>query len=246
MKDTPKESENTLALEMKHLAERYQLENELLDHIAAGDKDAAMQSFYRFRELMVSPSQKMPNRTTDPVRNLKNSLLTSNTLYRKAVEQNHVPPYYIDIYSSQFATQIEACTTLDELGQIYPAMIHKYCHLAKYYSLASYSATVRNAIMDIHIHLYAPLSLKQIAGRLSVSPSYLSNQFRTEVGMTVTAYIRERRMEQALKLLHTTDHSVEEIAFLLGIEDPSYFSKQFKAYTGTSPQQYQKKMRSAP
>ena len=238
-----KETRNTLAEDMKNLAARYQLENELLDNIASGNKEAAMQSFHKFRTLMLSPSQSLPNRTSDPVRNLKNSMLSANTLYRKAVERNHVPPYYIDIYSAQFATQIEACTSTEELGRLYPEMIHKYCHLARNYSLANYSATVRNAIMDIHVHLYAPLSLKQIAERLSVSSSYLSAQFKTEVGMTVTEYIRTKRMEEALKLLHTTDESIEEISFLVGIEDPSYFSKQFKQHTGMSPQQYQKMVR---
>ena len=239
-----KDAQNTLAKDMENLAIRYALENELLDNIAAGDKNAAMKSFFKFRTLMLSPTQTLPNRTADPVRNLKNSMLSSNTLYRKAIESNHVPPYYIDIHSAQFAIKIEECTTIEELGKLYPEMIRKYCHLAKNYSLAGYSSIVRNAIMDIHIHLYAPLSLKQIAERLSVSSSYLSSQFKAEVKMTVTEYIRTRRMEEALKLLHTTDESVEEIAFLLGIEDPSYFSKQFKQYTGMSPQQYQKMIHS--
>lgn len=236
------ENKRTLSEEMQHLDERYKLENELLQKIAYGDKDGAMLSFQKFRSLMLSPFQSLPIRSSDPIRNRKNSLLSANTLYRKTVEQNHVPPYYIDAYSSQFAIRIEAAETMEELGLLFPEMIRKYCFLAKNYSLANYSLLIRNAIMDIHVHLYAPLTLKQIAERLSVSSPYLSSQFKCEVGITVTQYIRTKRMEQALKLLHTTDESIEEIAFQIGIKDPTYFSKQFKQHTGLSPQQYQKQI----
>lgn len=237
------ETKRTLLEEMQNLDERYKLENELLQKIADGDREGAMLSFQRFRDLMLSPSQSLPVRSSDPIRNLKNSMLSANTLYRKTVENSYVPPYYIDVYSAQFAQQIEASETLETLGLLFPEMIRKYCFLVKNYSLSRYSLIVRNSIMDIHIHLYGPLTLKQIAERLSVSSPYLSSQFKREVGMTVTEYIRTKRMEQALKLLHSTDESIEEIAFQIGIRDSSYFSKQFKQHTGLSPQQYQQQIR---
>ena len=47
----------------------------------------------------------------------------------------------------------------------------------------------------------------------------------------------------AIKLLNTTDLSIQEIASRVGIEDASYFSKQFKKQIGMSPAKYQKLVR---
>lgn len=229
--------------EMHLIDERYQAENTLLSAISIGNFDAAAEALYAYGELMQSPSQKYYPTSDNNIRDFKNSVHTMNTLFRKAIEQNQVHPIYINDYSVRFANQIECAETFEVLITIIAEMLKKYCYLAKNYSLAVYSGTIKNAILYIQMNLCAPISTKEIAKNLNVSPNYLSNQFKAEVGTTITDYIRTGRIEMSLKLLNTTELSIQDISFQIGIDDASYFSKQFKRQVGMSPLQYQKMVR---
>jgi AraC-like DNA-binding protein len=229
--------------EMHLIDQRYQAENALLSAISIGNLDAVANALYAYNALMQSPLQKSFPTSTDSNRDFKNSVHTMNTLFRKAIENNQVHPIYIHEYSSRFGYQIEKAETVDELVTLISEMVKKYCYLAKNYSLAMYSVTVKNAILYLNINLCAPLSTKDIAAHLNISPNYLSTQFKTETGLTITDYIRTRRIEMAVKLLNTTELSVQDIASQVGIDDASYFSKQFKQQIGMSPLEYQKMLR---
>lgn len=229
--------------EMLLIDQRYQAENALLSAIAKGSHQEAINALVDYGHLMQSPSQKAFPTSIDPLRDFKNSIHTMNTLFRKTIEDNMVHPIYINEYSTRFSAKIELADNNSDLVAIITEMIKKYCFLVKNYSLATYSKTVRDAILYIHLHLCAPLFTKDIAKALNLSPNYLSNQFKAEVGLTITDYIQKRRIEMALKYLNTTELPIAEIAFRIGIEDASYFSKQFKKQIGMSPLQYQKMVR---
>lgn len=228
--------------EMLLIDQRYQAEKALLKAIEKGDQKEAANALISYAHLMQSPSQKAFPTSTDSLRDFKNSILTMNTLFRKAVENSMVHPIYINEYSTRFSVKIELATNTPDLTAIIIEMIKKYCSLVRNYSLATYSKTVRDAILYIHLHLCAPLSTRDISKAQNLSPNYLSNQFKTEVGSTITSYIQKNRIEMALKYLNTTEFSIAEIAFRIGIADVSYFSKQFKKQIGMSPLQYQKMM----
>ena len=83
-------------------------------------------------------------------------------------------------------------------------------------------------------------TLIDIAKALNITPNYLSNQFRKETGSTISDYIRRHRIDAALRLLNTTDLSIQEIGERIGIGDSSYFSHQFKSIVGMSPMEYRK------
>lgn len=87
------------------------------------------------------------------------------------------------------------------------------------------------------------LGLNSIASALLISPSYLSRSFKRQVGKNITQYIAETRIDQAKKLLCTTDKRVGEIASEVGYNDAYYFSKQFKKITRCSPSEFRGKAR---
>ena len=163
-----------------------------------------------------------------------------NTLFRKAIEGNYVHPIYIHIASSRLGTKIEQAQTELELNTLVGEMVKTYCGLVKGYSLASYSAPVRKAILYIDLNLCANISTKDVAQDQFISPNYLSTRFKQEVGDSISDYILKRRISMARSLLESTTLSIQEVAFKVGIPDASYFSKQFKKVTGVAPLRYQK------
>ncbi len=59
--------------------------------------------------------------------------------------------------------------------------------------------------------------------------------------MTVFEYAQNIRIEEACKLLKTTDKKVIEIAMSVGYKDLKFFNKVFKRYTDTTPREYRKR-----
>lgn len=86
------------------------------------------------------------------------------------------------------------------------------------------------------------LGLQSLSEWVGLSPSYLSQLFKTETGLGVSSYITKQRIEYAKELLQTTQLKVEEIAFQLGYTRSNYFGMVFKKETGMTPGSYRRMM----
>lgn len=80
-----------------------------------------------------------------------------------------------------------------------------------------------------------PLSLRDVADSVGVTPVYLTTLVRRRTGRTVVDWITERRMVHARHLLAETDLPVGEIARRVGIPDPGYFTRVFRHGNGLAP-----------
>lgn len=67
---------------------------------------------------------------------------------------------------------------------------------------------------------------------------YLNRVFHKAVGHSIISYLNRVRINRAKELIETTPIKFSEIGYLVGIEDPYYFSKLFKKYTGFTTSQY--------
>jgi AraC-like DNA-binding protein len=81
-------------------------------------------------------------------------------------------------------------------------------------------------------------SVKDLAGKVNLSPSYLSDLLKRETGLNAQDHIHYFVIEQAKSFLLQTNQSVSEIAYSLGFEYPQYFSRLFKQKTGKTPLEY--------
>ncbi len=226
------ESAEALVLRMKMMEERYAYENELVELVSQG-------LHHRAEAMLRSVSSvALEQRTADPVRNLRNYCIISNTLMRKAAEKGGVHPMYLDSTSSHFARRIETVTGLETGQALMMDMARTYCRLVRKHSASHYSPPVQRTAAYIEADLAGDLSLHTLAGLQNVSTSYLSTLFHKETGKTLTEYVNEKRMEAAARLLRTTQLQVQTIAQRCGMSDVNYFSKLFKKYSGMTPKQF--------
>lgn len=87
---------------------------------------------------------------------------------------------------------------------------------------------------------FEKISLKEIAERTFYNPSYLSRMFRMHCGVSLSEYIKEKRMAEAGRLLKDTDLSNEEIMNRIGYTDKKQFYSNFKEVYGQTPSSYRK------
>ncbi|MEL0028981.1 MAG: helix-turn-helix transcriptional regulator, partial [Perlucidibaca sp.] len=79
--------------------------------------------------------------------------------------------------------------------------------------------------------------LEQVADRLLVSQRSLQRHLEAQ-GISFRDLLDGIRQQSAINQLLRTDHSLKEIAFLLGFSNQSNFSNAFKRWTGASPGEY--------
>ena len=232
-----RETSFTEQLPAELIAERYAAENKMLEAVAKGDVQAALAAYETFHQFQLAP------RLRSPLREFKNYTIILNSLFRKAIEQASVHPYYLDHISARFALELETLGSVEEGRRLRVRMVKEYCRYVQQYSLRQYSPLIQKVINEINLHLDAPLSLKTLAAQCYISPSYLSNVFKQETGQTLTDYISRRRMERAARLLLTTNARVAVVAEEVGILDVNYFTKMFKNATGQTPTAYRRDKR---
>jgi len=83
-------------------------------------------------------------------------------------------------------------------------------------------------------------SVSEMAQRLGLNRSYLSQLVRSETGKTPQELIYTFRMYRAREYLSTTGVSIAEVAALVGYADQLTFSKAFHRWAGVSPREYRK------
>lgn len=83
-------------------------------------------------------------------------------------------------------------------------------------------------------------NVKYLADQIGYSPSYLSDLLKKETGKTAQEHIQLYLTEKAKQFLKGTDDPIYQIAYQLGFEHATHFSKFFKSQTGQSPSSFRK------
>lgn len=89
-------------------------------------------------------------------------------------------------------------------------------------------------------HLAEEISLSVLAEKFHLSGQYISQLFKSEIGVNFLAYLTNIRIEMAKKLLLSTGLSISEVSEQSGYGDYRVFTKVFKKKEGITPSQYRR------
>lgn len=106
----------------------------------------------------------------------------------------------------------------------------------------SYSPIIQKTIEYIETNLHEELSLENIAQFAGFSKYHFHRIFQKEVGVTVSEYVRYRRIANSANMLLYTDKKIIDIAFYYRFETQESFTRSFKKYYQLPPGQYRKTM----
>jgi AraC-like DNA-binding protein len=82
------------------------------------------------------------------------------------------------------------------------------------------------------------LGVDDLAGAAGLSRAHFSREFRRAFGESPHAYLLTRRLERAAALLRTTDRSVADICFSVGLQSVGSFTTSFTSTFGVAPMAY--------
>jgi AraC-like DNA-binding protein/ligand-binding sensor protein len=97
---------------------------------------------------------------------------------------------------------------------------------------------VRETLRYITAHLDEPFIVKDLAAHLNCHPDFLSRKFKQHVGVDLSLYVQEARIERAKLLLENPKLSIEDVAEASGFSDRIHFSKVFRRLAGMPPGEF--------
>ena len=101
----------------------------------------------------------------------------------------------------------------------------------------------REAILYIQEHFMEPLTLDNIADSILVSKSECCRCFKRATGLSPFEYLMKYRIiESTLRMKHSTNESISEIAGAVGFNSTSYYNKVFKKFMGCTPSEYRQSL----
>lgn len=101
---------------------------------------------------------------------------------------------------------------------------------------------IRNALIYIAEN-FETATVKDVSAFCGLSYNHFSASFKKIVGRSFSDYINLMRINEAEKLLISTDKSITDIAFSCGFSSTSHFISRFRSQKGITPGQLRKKMR---
>ncbi|RZT02769.1 response regulator transcription factor [Cuneatibacter caecimuris] len=139
------------------------------------------------------------------------------------------PRGYQVLYTYHSRTEISAY--LSKISQLVRGVMQKQLNDPKY-------KITMDAKAYIQEHIYNKLSLSEVASAIGISQNYLSSLFKLYNDLGFSDYVASLKIKMAQKLLATEHLKIYQVSEKLGFDNPQYFSKVYKKYTGYSPSEF--------
>jgi len=147
---------------------------------------------------------------------------------------------YIDFITDEFSRESNASSMFIE-GYVYCILGILYRnYVNNKYIYTSVSEKIKDVIDYIQENFDKPLSTASLADMFSYEESYFCRKFKSEIGISPVEYIRILRIQQAKKLLKTSNENISEIATACGYESSSYFIRCFRKQYDVSPTKFRR------
>ncbi|MEG0713002.1 MAG: PocR ligand-binding domain-containing protein [Niameybacter sp.] len=211
----------------------YSMEKEKL--LIASIKDCDME---KARELLNSILGDLFVITGSDLEMIRTRVLELMVLLSRGAVEGGVSTSEIFGLNGQYIREILEMNTVDELYFRLNQMLIRFVESVFIFRGMKHRQSIHEAVTYINKNYMNKITLEEVASFIYVSPTYFSKIFKEEIGVNFAIYLNGKRIEVAKKLLKDKEITLIDIAYLVGFEDQSYFSRVFKKYAGVSPKRY--------
>ncbi|CAM4032662.1 helix-turn-helix domain-containing protein [Paenibacillus alkaliterrae] len=134
-----------------------------------------------------------------------------------------------------------AFNSLDELERSFLNLASRICTQVERDTKKEEHSLMDQVVAYIDSHFMDhTLSLETISFEFAISPSHISRSFKEKMGQNFIPYIWQKRLEEVMHQLKTTNDPLKDIIIRVGYLDTPNFIRKFKKETGFTPGQYRK------
>lgn len=175
----------------------------------------------------------------DPVTNLKYHFVVTTAFVTRLCIESGMETEQAFRLSDFYILKLDNLHTCEAVIDLHDHMVLDYTGKMRILSRSpGMSKPVTICIDYIYAHIKERIMIEDLAKYTQLSASYLSRLFKKETGVSVSDYVREKKIEKAQHLLKFCDYSLIEIATYLSFSSQSHFIQLFKDFTGITPKKY--------
>lgn len=146
--------------------------------------------------------------------------------------------------SDFYIQQLDVCESAEEIDALHDAAALDYASRMRTLRAKKIgSAPVSKCVDFIHENVHSRITMESLAERAGLAGAYLSRLFKKETGMTISAYIRARKVDAAKNLLARPEFSLADVAYILAFASQSHFTDVFRKATGLTPKKFRERLR---
>ena len=179
------------------------------------------------------------------IKDRKNHHIAFISLCIRAAIEGGLTPDTAFTVGDHYIKSLETCRLITEFNAISISMYEDFIwRVYKYRTNTNLSTSIQSCCDYINMHIEEELSIEHLAVHVGYAKYYLTQKFKSEIGVSLPQYIKQAKIERAKQLLTTSDMSIEDIYHLLKFSSRSFFSDSFQKTTGISPAKYRAENRS--
>lgn len=221
------------------IRQRYSWEGMIFSYIENGRTE-------KLREIFTAPPKVYAgNNVYDGLRQMKNRGISMTACASQAAIRGGMDLQQSFLMDELYTQRIELAQELSSLENLIQEMIFDFAEQVEklHYPVGNKDSFGKMCIQYISRNVFSHIQIENMAKELGYSRPYLCSRFKQEMGITLTQYIQQVKVEEAKRMLQFSDYNLSEIAGLLSFSSQSHFQTVFKKISGLTPLAYQKQVR---
>ncbi len=213
----------------------YEIERELFGYIETGNiKKLDMffiNSTYRNYDIGATAENYLQDK--------KNICITGISLITRAAIKGGLTPHIAYKLSNIYFRQVDHLTEINAIDSLLVQAAYDYTYrTAKSKIPPEADKTLYTIVEYINENIYKNITVAEIAEYMHFNRSYLSRKFKNQIGIELSKYIQQCKLEESKNLLRYSDKSISEISNLLCFSSQSHFQNAFKKQFKITPQTF--------
>lgn len=216
----------------------YDVELEFYQLVSSGDVDALRKTLGEPDEAALAARGSLSG---DDIRNRRyHEIVMVAMISRFCIEEgmDEMESYNL---SDFYIRRLDEAQTRTQIAGLHDRIVMDYAgRMRRIKKKSSLSPHCIKAMDYVYDHLHEKIQTNAMASFIGTSRSHLSRSFHNEVGMTISEYIIQKKLQAAGNMLLYSEFTCAEISEYLAFASNSYFSKCFRERYGMSPSEYRR------
>ena len=156
------------------------------------------------------------------LQNIKYHFVVTTAMITRYCIDGGLEPEQAYRLSDFYILKMDSCSTVRQVADLHHEM----------------AKPVTQCVDYIYSHIKERITIADLAAYTGLSESYLSRVFKQNLGVSISDYIREKKIEKATHLLKYSDKPIIDIANYLSFSSQSHFIQIFESFMGLTPKKY--------